>query len=81
MYWLNADSDERRVGETWLRFVHRSCYEVATGFMLLVQQTDFHKQAWQWPLLRSSLKKALDGLVFEAYFVSEEKYSSLQTQN
>jgi hypothetical protein len=36
MYWLNADSSERRKGEAWFTYSRRSCSEVLVGFQRLV---------------------------------------------
>jgi hypothetical protein len=76
MYWLRADSNARQKGETWLAYCARSCSEVKIGFERLVLETDFVKQASEWPPVREAMKRRLDpiqNLVFVAYFVDESE--------
>lgn len=79
MYWLNADSSEREKGEAWSTYSHRSCSEVLSGFQRLVTNTDFEKEASQWPVVKAAMAHGLDpmsALVFVAYFVSEAEESN-----
>jgi hypothetical protein len=74
MYWLNADSSERKRGEPWPEYVSRSCREVRDGFTSLVAVTDFSVEAARWSGLADELGRGSDPsgyLVFVAYFVSE----------
>lgn len=67
MYWLNADSTERREGESWADYVHRSCSEVLKNFQQVISKAAFAKEA-------QSLKLKIDSsqhLVFVGYFVTE----------
>jgi hypothetical protein len=83
MYWLNADSSERAKGEAWSTYSRRSCSEVLSGFQRLVANTDFKKEASQWPVVKEAVARGLDlmsALVFVAYFVSEAEESSLSVQ-
>lgn len=67
MYWLDADSDERILGETWAAYSRRSCSEVLHKFQHLISVTDFTKEASDWPLPLDPT----NNLVFVAYFVTE----------
>jgi hypothetical protein len=74
MYWLNADSSERKPGEPWQEYVSRSCREVRDGFSTLVAATDFSGEVARWAGLAEEIGRgsnASDYLVFVAYFVSE----------
>ena len=72
MYWLNADSKERAVDESWLNYVHCSCTEVLDGFQRVLSNADFSKEASNWPV---KIDPARD-LVFVAYFVSENDWAT-----
>jgi hypothetical protein len=73
-YWLSADSAERRAGEVWSDYVHRSCGEVADSFRHALQSTDFRSVAKEWAdLARKAEADVLNTLVFVAYFVSEDE--------
>jgi hypothetical protein len=74
MYWLNADSTERREAESWAEYATRSCDEVFGRFKAAVASTDFPKEASSWPTLATAMAQGLDipkHLVFVAYFVTE----------
>jgi hypothetical protein len=80
MYWLTADSTERRSGETWADYVHRSCDEVHNGFQKLVAQSDFVAEVSGWPMLKAGIQEehdVLSKLVFVAYFVTEAELNSI----
>jgi hypothetical protein len=74
MHWLAADSRERRPGESWANFCHRSCSEVLEKFQRLVSSTDFVKEALSWSFLQIDPTR---DLVFVAYFVSEAHLAEL----
>jgi hypothetical protein len=76
-YWISADSSERRSGETWADYVHRSCGEVAESFQQALRTTDFGAVARQWPDLGAKAEDVLNTLVFVAYFVTEQEHYSL----
>jgi hypothetical protein len=44
MYWLNADSTDRREGESWAEFVRRSCDEELDRFNAVVAAPTFRKK-------------------------------------
>ena len=74
MYWLNADSTDRRQGEPWAEYGRRSCGEVLGRFNAAVARADFPKEASSWPSLATAMAQGLriaDYLVFVAYFVTE----------
>jgi hypothetical protein len=73
MYWLNADSKDRALGESWADYCHRSCSEVRDGFQRLVDKTDFGKEASSWPFRFDPTAS----LVFVAYFVTETDLTSI----
>jgi hypothetical protein len=76
MYWLNADSNDRTGGESWAEYSHRSCSEVLQKFQLLVNETDFGKEAASWPFQIDPIKN----LVSIAYFVREPEWVSLSAE-
>src|SRR4051812_7782640 len=51
MYWLQADSTERLPSERWEEYCDRSCAEVLKTFSKLMDQTNFHNEALNWPQL------------------------------
>ena len=74
MYWLNADSQERKPGEAWPEFVARSCNEVHERFDVL-STTDFLAVAQTWSkvsALSGPSARPLEHLCFVAYFVAPE---------
>lgn len=78
MYWLSADTSERREGESWSEYSHRSCSEVRDCFNRLMQTTDFRAQTAAFPFLRHKAEEGFDPLptlVFVAYFVTEYELS------
>jgi hypothetical protein len=82
MYWLAADSSERRPGEDWDTYRLRRVAEVATGFQRLIQETDFAVVANHWPSVKDRILAAPDlnaVLTFVAYFVTEDELSELRS--
>ncbi len=73
MYWLSANSTDRRDHESWLDLSNRSCSEVISKFEDLVSKTDFVKEAANWKLDAS----ATETLVFVAYFESESTFAEI----
>lgn len=76
MYWLDADSLDRRNGESWDEYSHRSCREVLERFRKRVAETNFAKEAASWHLSEN----VISSLVFVAYFVTEDDLAELSTQ-
>ncbi len=77
MYWLSADSEPRKESESWRAYCTRSCSEIRSGFEKLLSETDFSKQALEWPLIKKAVNDGLDpmeNLVFVAYFVGEAEW-------
>jgi hypothetical protein len=74
MYWLSADSTDRRAGEAWPDYSRRSCSEVLIKFEALASKTDFAKEATNWRLDAS----AAQTLVFVAHFVTESEFAQLR---
>jgi hypothetical protein len=77
MYCLSADSESRKESESWQAYCARSCSEVRRGFDKLLSETDFSKQALEWPLINKAVNDGLDPmekLVFVAYFVDEAEW-------
>lgn len=74
MYWLNADSVDRQPSESWPAYVARSSKEVKAAFERNLAETDFLKEASNWPFVAEKAGAGvnpLDHLCFCAYFVSE----------
>ena len=79
MYWLDADSTDRRDGESWADYGRRSCGEVLDRFKAAIASADFPKEASSWPWLASAMAQGLDiatHLVFVAYFVTETELAA-----
>ncbi|WP_353069787.1 hypothetical protein RBB75_05290 [Tunturibacter empetritectus] len=84
MYWLSADSKERKLNEPWPAFCRRSCSEILSAFTKLIAETDFRKIASEWPSVQDAMAQGLDPhqvLVFAAYFVNEVEYAQLNQKN
>jgi len=80
MYWLNADCNERVPDESWLNYCRRSCTEVLSAFKNLATNTDFKKEALNWPDIEAAITRGIDPLrwlVFVAYFVNETEETTL----
>ena len=80
MYWLNADSKERKPEETWTAYCERTCFEVKLSFERIARETDFVKEAMEWAPVRQAAVDGVDPmqwLVFVAYFVDETVWSKL----
>ena len=73
MYWLNADSTDRRNGETWSEYVRRSCFEVLKNFQRVISEADLFKEAQSWGINIDPTKY----LVFVGYFVKENDLADL----
>jgi hypothetical protein len=76
MYWLSADSKDRLDEEPWEEYAHRSCAEVLEGFRIRISETDFTKEAAQWPVPIDPMAD----LVFVAYFVNETDLTEISRQ-
>jgi len=59
MYWLDADSTNRREGEPWPEYVRRSCGEVLGRFNAAVASADSPKEASSWPSLATAMAHGL----------------------
>ena len=81
LFWLEANSSERLLGESWQFYAERSCSEVLTQFTSLLGEVDFEKEALKFrsidPLLFSSLG-TMEPPVFCAYFIDEKEFESLK---
>jgi len=81
LFWLEANATDRQTDEPWQDFVERSCGEVLGSFNALVSQTDFVKEARSFTSLESLTVEDFPSkfrLLFNAYFVSEQEFFSLQ---
>jgi hypothetical protein len=82
MYWLSADSTDRRPQETWGAYCVRSCAEVMQHFQKRVREADFKKKALAWPAVRQGIEQGWDLLrllMFVGSFVTEAEWSNLQS--
>ena len=78
LYWLNADSQERKAGEPWIEFAARSCMEVAQGFTVLLQSAALQDETDKFKRLEAdTAETSRSNLVFSAYFVSETEWCGL----
>ncbi len=78
LFWIEANSSERLPKEPWQSYAERSCREVLKQFEALLKTVDFSQEIIKF--------KSLDPLqagspVFNAYFVSEQEWLSLQPRN
>jgi hypothetical protein len=81
MYWLEANSSERKNGEPWPDYVLRAKDEVLMKFEQLVSNTDFVGEGREnFDLVRKQTAEGadlLDKLFFVAYFVDEREWGQL----
>jgi hypothetical protein len=75
MYWLSADSTDRRPAEPWADYSQRSCSEVLSKFERLVSEADFVKEVVNWRFDAT----AVQTLVFVADFVTKSEFAELST--
>jgi hypothetical protein len=81
MYWLSADSSDRRPEENWDSYCGRTREEVLEKFSNIVSETDFMRVAADWPVLKLEIERGIDilaTLVFAADFVTEKGWSHLR---
>ena len=74
LYWLQADSTDRREGESWPDYVRRSTNEVRAAFRKLVAETDFEAEAQHFSFLTERLDRGeniMPHLCFVLYFAEE----------
>ena len=76
MYWIDADSSERKEEENWDDYVLRANREVLDIFKKRMKETDFDKEAMNWKHIQTALEKKeikdpKEHLVFVAYFNAE----------
>ena len=68
LYWINYDSQDRKQGETWASYVHRSAEEVIANFRQVCASREFQAEVWD----RTSIQPDnLDHLWFVIYFMRE----------
>jgi hypothetical protein len=73
IYWLDTESKERMLGESWEECARRSCSEVLEKFQQLVSTTDFRKIASDQQLQIDLSNR----LVFVADFATEADLADL----
>jgi hypothetical protein len=80
LFWMEANATDRETDEPWQDFAERSCGEVLAGFNSLVNSTDFAMEARSYPAFESLTTEKFQtfSLLFNAYFISEQEFSSLQ---
>jgi len=81
LFWLEAAATDRHTDEPWSDFTERSCGEVLASFNALVNRTDFINAARSYSSLESVTVEDFQSrfrLLFNAYFVSEQEFISLQ---
>ena len=78
LYWLNADSEERKAGEPWSEFAARSCMEVVQSFTVLLQSAALQDETDKFKRLEAdTAETSRSNLVFCAYFLSETEWCGL----
>ena len=75
-FWLEANASDRMVDEDWPVYARRSCKEVLTGFNRCLRETDFREAAGKFGTLDVDRAPNLHWM-FNAYFVTEQEYQSL----
>ena len=84
MYWLEANSSERGLGESWPSYVGRSNREVARAFVDLCARANFEQEIASWEFVRLKREQGHDPmrhLWFVAYFVSELEWRDLRAKH
>jgi hypothetical protein len=75
MYWINYDSTGKKPDESWESFVNRSADEVLSVFRIVVEVTDFRKEALEFNFIKDKIETdeidPLDYLWFVGYFKSK----------
>jgi len=76
MYWVDADSEERKSSESWLDYVERANTEVLEEFRKRMSETDFDQEALGWSHISQAVESGLvkdpkEYLYFVAYFCSD----------
>jgi hypothetical protein len=75
-FWLEANASDKVAEEDWCAYARRSCEEVLTGFNRCLRETDFREAAGKFGT--SEVDRAPDlHWMFNAYFVTEREYQSL----
>ena len=74
LFWLETNSAERIPGEPWNTYTSRSCSEVSEQFEQLLVTVDFREEVLKF----RTFKEFLEPPVFNAYFVTEQEWASLQ---
>jgi hypothetical protein len=79
IYWLEVNSNDKASDESWLEFASRSCFEVQSRFKALMIESDFIEEVKKFEsfALVDETAKSKMSLLFNAYFVTEQEFSSL----
>jgi hypothetical protein len=83
-YWLDALTEDRKVGKKWKEFVNRSCSEFLNLFNNLIVRTNFDKEIHEWNYLRMVLEAGVnvkDFLCLELYIYSESSYLKFKSKS
>ena len=81
LFWVEANSSERLIGESWDAYTERSCCEVSEQFVSLLKIVDFREEALKFKSLDSLLVSGMDLVrppLFNAYFVTEQEWLDLR---
>ena len=71
LYWLSYDSNERQLGEDWIKYCNRTADETIKKFNDVLTKTDFDKETSSFDFLRDKKSKGInieDNKVFIVYF-------------
>ena len=69
--WLDVDPSDRKLGETWTKWVHRSADEAIAKFRRRMAETDWNAEIEHWKFLRERAASGVDvmsNLYFVLYF-------------
>jgi hypothetical protein len=75
LYWLSYDPDERKPNENWLTYCNRTASETISKFEMLINQTDFEKEALSFEFLKQKKDQGVDidqYKIFIIYFNDSE---------
>ena len=75
-FWLEANASDKMVDEDWSAYALRSCEDVLTEFNRCLRETDFREAAGKFATSEVDRTPDLHWM-FNAYFVTEQEFQSL----
>ena len=77
LFWVEANASDRLFDESWDVYAKRSCIEVSEEFELRLRTIDFAQEALKFRTFRDLTEPP----VFNAYFVTDQEWASLQPRS